>query len=300
MNCLLYLYHDDKLRTEYSPNQYKKIISKRNDIIWALCRTYFEHVFKYDKTNRKTITITEPVSSSTKNKTSKFSEKKLMHQITLVLFCGNSQQMSDEYLDIQDLHHYTHYMKHKESLSYEVLNDRLRSLSETYESSGLTRASVVVLDLDDTLIDDSIRSRSRQLIDQLNEFKRIFNYVVLWSHGTSEHVRDSLRTVKIPENFFDVTITRPTLQSCGSNKGIGIVMAELYTRYQVRELTFSCIVDDLPSNFTDDYMLYVNVPGKSKVEDLTQFYTWALKEITKIKDYCESHDGNSYISTLNW
>ncbi|KAG6558422.1 Bracovirus particle protein 38K-1 [Microplitis demolitor] len=300
MNCLIYLYHDDTLRSKYETSQYKNIISARNDTIWRLCRTYFEHVFKYDRTSKKAITIMEPISSSNNKMPSQFTELKLMHQITLILFCGNCKQMSDDYLEEQDLHHYTHYIKYKDGESFEILNDRLKNLSSTYESYGLTRASVIVLDLDDTLIDDSINPRSRRLINQLNQFKRIFNFVVLWSHGTTNHVRDSLNALKISKKFFDLIITRPTLQVCGSNKGIGVVLGELYRQFQVREITFSCIVDDLKSNFTDDYMLFVHVPKKSDTEDLSDFYDWILKEIPQIKNYCETNDGGVSVRKLSW
>ena len=146
----------------------------------------------------------------------------------------------------------------------------------------LNNDSLIVFDLDDTLIDEQYNLLSPKMTKILEITKNIFDYVLLWSHGDACHVRHSLVTNKLHINTFDMIITRGTLQKDWYNKGLGYVLKEANRTLKIGSLSFSVLADDLLSNWIGDYDCFVLIPKKTTGDKLAQFY---LDKLTELKSY---------------
>jgi len=141
-----------------------------------------------------------------------------------------------------------------------------------------TAESVIVFDLDDTLIDESNKPLIPNIKSFINNVSKLFTYVVLWSHGTCEHVHRNLKKHDL-EKVFNLVISR-TYEEQTANKSFAFVFRELNKRYRVTSVTITALVDDLPANYTQDYDYYIQVPTKKKL--VQPFYKYAWK---KLNDY---------------
>ncbi|KAG8148348.1 uncharacterized protein [Chelonus insularis] len=281
MNCIVNFYEDQVLQNEYSTDEYNRLLFKRDSDIKSLCGLFFEsiHYFYHYQAKKKSNNNSCKINRSM----TKLDSMRFMHQITLILYCGNCKEMVTDYYNVRKLNHFTHYLRYTDGENLNNLKKVFENLRSSYEINGLNRGSLIVFDLDNTLIDDSLRPLSKNLEFQLSVFRKLFDYVVLWSHGTSTHVSNALNSLKLPYRFFHVIITRADWQSCGGNKGLGFVLSILYNKYKVREITFSCIVDDTKANFTNDYMVFIHIPSNHPHNDLTKFYQLILERLRNIK-----------------
>ncbi len=141
--------------------------------------------------------------------------------------------------------------------------------------SSQREASVIVFDLDDTLIDGNNRALLIDLQHFVTFMKRMFTFVVMWSHGTCEHVHKNLKKHNI-ESCFDMVIAR-TYDEDTKNKGLGYVFRALNKQFRVTSLTYTALVDDLPTNYTNDYDFYLQVPTRAK--DVPKFYKYAIPRL---------------------
>jgi len=118
--------------------------------------------------------------------------------------------------------------------------------------------SVIVWDLDDTLVDYNLDNISSTHI--LEYMRKLFDFQVLWSHGLQHHVKVGLE-INNWDDQFDLVLTRSSSNQCTSpNKGLGKVLRELNRKHNVKQLYFSVLVDDTESNFVNDYDYFVHIP----------------------------------------
>lgn len=157
-----------------------------------------------------------------------------------------------------------------------------------------TGASVVVFDLDNTIIDDDDNLLDPDYLLVLKMFKARFHFMVLWSHGSSSHVAEILEK-RFPEinGIFDLRISRSNaiLDSNLINhrpKGIGYVFQTLNRMFGVTKLSYTCLVDDLSDNCQDDYRFFIQVPTVKPANGYFKFFREKLDLLVKLLD------GNSF------
>lgn len=129
--------------------------------------------------------------------------------------------------------------------------------------------SLCVYDLDETIISKDLQLLTSRYRDILYRSKQLFNYIVLWSHGISDHVYSSLQRNHIDPCIFDLIVSRPNYTQCENtatnaivkrNKGLGFVLRYLNYKYDVCAIKLSVLLDDRSCNFIYDYDLFVKVP----------------------------------------
>ena len=136
--------------------------------------------------------------------------------------------------------------------------------------------TVIVFDLDDTLIDDKNQPLVSNLAEFIDHTRTIFDYVVLWSHGTCEHVHSNLKMYKLQKSF-DLVISRNYNENT-KNKSIGLVFKELHKKFNISQISMCALVDDLKDNFNEDYDYYLQVP-RSNAKTVEKYYKFAFEKL---------------------
>nr|WOZ57636.1 38K protein [Menippe mercenaria nudivirus] len=133
-----------------------------------------------------------------------------------------------------------------------------------HPKKAFDKASVVVFDLDDTLIDCDYDI----IIDDLNRFllqcQRLFDLVVLWSHGCPKHVNHAFSTSMAEYRLYFTDVFAKTSSFVTNNKGCGKLLAMLNRKYGVQCLKETMLVDDQLCNYNNDYDLFMHAPSTSK------------------------------------
>ncbi|UBZ25546.1 38K protein [Crangon crangon nudivirus] len=152
--------------------------------------------------------------------------------------------------------------------------------------------SVIVYDLDDTIINrdgDYITSNIKELI---NHSRRYFDYIFLWSHGCSRHVENAKQTCINGIGFdFDYIISKRTMDTI-SNKGFGKVFRILNEQYGVATIAYSALVDDLASNYVGDYDCFLHISDsetKNRDRELAVNFNLMEKYVTKLRNESKKH-----------
>lgn len=103
--------------------------------------------------------------------------------------------------------------------------------------------SIIVFDLDDTLIggDNEPLSGSHELLRQA---RRLYDYVVLWSHGSALHVDEHIQ-------HFDKTIFDLILRNDGA--AVNKNLLYLYNYFRNCRFVRATLIDDSVSNWTPEY-----------------------------------------------
>lgn len=118
-------------------------------------------------------------------------------------------------------------------------------------------ASVLVFDLDDTIIDVNGKLFANDLYPAIQSLRSIYTYIGLWSHGTTNHVFKYIKKIYDTQNVkFDFIISRGDY---ARNKSVAHVLNVLNEQFNVSRLNLSCLVDDKKSNFTEDYTVFVHL-----------------------------------------
>lgn len=129
------------------------------------------------------------------------------------------------------------------------------------------KKNVIVFDFDETLVYEQTRLAYNNLFDDLHKYRQLFDYIVLWTHGTTDYINEALATINpqyTDENNkqrsfkFDFIISRKSTDiDVFYNKGLGYVLNELNRRYSLTSINYAVLVDDKKSNFKNDYDLFV-------------------------------------------
>lgn len=153
--------------------------------------------------------------------------------------------------------------------------------------STVTDDTVVVVDLDNTLIDDG----GNLIIADINTFfsklSSYFNRRVLWSHGAESHVKTYVKKYEL-QKYFDIIIYRcddETLTEKGiylscQNKGFGKVMNILNNRYNTIQVKYTCLIDDIKENNAGDYTFAIIVPRLTTWCEYEKFYNCSINKLS--------------------
>lgn len=116
-------------------------------------------------------------------------------------------------------------------------------------------ANVIVFDLDDTIItaDDELLENS---INVLKYARQRFDLVILWSHGSDDHVKRIVKKFNL-SCFFDKILCNPDCGSISYKKNLLF----LYTFFPEYSFNKCVLVDDLLTNYTPEYD-YIIVPNR--------------------------------------
>lgn len=172
--------------------------------------------------------------------------------------------------------HFYRYLSYKSSFpsDSQILNDLSRiyaSFRTSLYPTSTTRNSIIVFDMDDTLIDSSTKPFYKNIFVDLQKYREYFQYIVLWTHGTTPYLSEIQLEFK-----FDLYMSRIGEES--ENKGLGAVLRELNRSHNVSKLDFCVLVDDGAFNYEKDYDLFVHVNTKP----ISGTYAQTLGEIV----YC--------------
>lgn len=193
---------------------------------------------------------------------------------------------------------FTKYMNYpKVDNTNKIFGDIVAVSNLFYKNIQNTEKSVIVFDLDETLVYNQKTLAYPEIFSDLQKYRQIFDYIVLWSHGTTDYVNESLAAINphydndVPFKF-DLMITRKHADiDVFYNKGLGYVLHELNTKFNVTSLKYAVLVDDKAFNFVNDYDLFVHL---SKQPIQNRLYA---KLLPTIQSMCNSKDNTSNIVT---
>lgn len=178
------------------------------------------------------------------------------------------------------MRHHVKYINGTRESVKSVVENALASKANFFRGKQEKAVSVAVFDLDETIIDRSDTLVSNTIVDFYKGIRKDFHYVILWSHGNKRHVDRVSSTLDSEFGItFDCIIHRGCVEDVvdkqndvNINKGAGKVLQILNKKFKVTSLYMSVLIDDLPSNFTNDYLFYIKIPTRCdntrKVDDL--------------------------------
>lgn len=132
---------------------------------------------------------------------------------------------------------------------YEITHALLGAIDWSMGYTLTKNASIIVFDLDNTLIDDE-NNKVIGADKVLNIARRKYDLVVLWSHGSSLHVDENVR--KFTNIRFDLKL------NCDTEKNLSPKnLLYLYNFFPTYYFTKSALVDDSLFNFCPEYNLMI-------------------------------------------
>lgn len=139
--------------------------------------------------------------------------------------------------------------------------------------------SVAVFDYDDTIVDANQNFFYDKICEDIQEYRTCFDYLILWTHGSTDYIKEELKKKKALNNLFDVVIAKQREFEYGENKGKGAILKILNKSFHVAQISYSLLVDDKDENFMQDYTFFIK---PTKVP--RHFYRAKLKDIEKLID----------------
>lgn len=169
------------------------------------------------------------------------------------------------------------------SMDYDYdINDLLLDSSRLYTKffcniKEKSPVNVAVFDFDDTLVTPDLKTFYKTIWCDLEYYRDIFHYVVLWTHGTEDYISKYLNDMhQITGVFkFDLIIARKRTVDFTENKGLSVVLKYLNREFGIERINFACLLDDKVSNFVGDYDVFV------EAKNITSGYY--LKKLEKLK-----------------
>lgn len=153
---------------------------------------------------------------------------------------------------------------------YEKMSDvyasfliELNAIVSVYSPRDMAGVTVAVFDLDDTIISPELVLFYDSILLDLSRFREIFDYLVLWTHGTEDYLAQRMRKIDFK---FDILMSRRRDIDIApdNNKGVGAVLRELNKEFGVQSIKYALLVDDKIQNYNNDYecmLLIDNVPN---------------------------------------
>lgn len=152
---------------------------------------------------------------------------------------------------------------------YELILHRITQDVNTFFKHTNDKAkTIVVLDLDETLIDENYLAICD--LDLIFEtLRKYYDYLFLWTHGVRSHLKKALELNPTIMKV-DGTFCRQDFIDSHYPKGIGAILNYFNNKYGVTRFTKTCLVDDSQDNYQQDFTLFVKIPFK-KIKNLTQY-----------------------------
>ncbi|MCJ7482839.1 MAG: DUF705 domain-containing protein [Thermodesulfovibrionales bacterium] len=147
--------------------------------------------------------------------------------------------------------------------------------------------NVAVFDFDLTIVDDDVKLLYASIWHDIDAYRSIFPYLVLWTHGRDDYIYESMADLaaECQVKFHTVLARNRTATLTTENKGLGAVLKKLNQRYGVSKINFSMLVDDTSSNYTQDYDLFFHI--KHPMPD--GFYAKVMPKISNLADVFEKY-----------
>lgn len=167
------------------------------------------------------------------------------------------------------------------------------------------RKSVLVFDLDDTIVDKDGTLVFHNVAKVIRSLRDVFDYVILWSHGSYGHVNNAL-LLTLRDVEFDTIIAmtendKDQDDDYSRNKGVGKMFRIMNNEHGVGELKYSALVDDQAGNFIGDYDMFLHIPN---LEDNSTREAQVVAMFAKLKSFIHAglkttHQNNSFSHMLH-
>jgi hypothetical protein len=194
---------------------------------------------------------------------------------SVLLAVGSEYLNFQKNIEAQNSFYVTYY--------YEKMPSQQQFLMDLYKVTSVysplpnpIARSVAVFDLDDTIISPELELFYDNILIDLELFREIFDYIVLWTHGTANYLQSRMRSIDFK---FDLLMARkddidlpPAL-----NKGLAAVLRELNNKYNVQCIKYSLLVDDKLSNYNQDYDCMLHIDSQPR----DGFYRSAYSAVRK-------------------
>lgn len=172
-------------------------------------------------------------------------------------------------------------VEYEECLIKEIIESLVMLKHSFYNKTVQIRdKTVIVIDLDDTLIDKTNKFLLTDPNKFFKELYRRFDYVVMWSHGNEEHVFFNLYTHNIHEKFDEILYL--TADESARPKGFGRILRLLNEKYNVICTKYTFIIDNDTRNHLTDYKYIIKPPLYSDERfNYDEFYNSCLSKISR-------------------
>jgi len=259
-HCVLYFDEDVTHKTN------EEIYTINVGTIVNYLRNYYNHVYMIDDTQ---------ANDKSKN-------------YSMLIYFGKNEKRFREQRDQNLCVHYLHKQykldqkKITESQLNDLANECITFFRQFYSNVRINnRQTVAVFDFDDTLVNEQTQPFYKSLWKDLKLYRDHFDYVILWTHGSENYMADFLRKEeKNINNIFNLIITRKATEHEGKNKGLGAILRKLNINFGVKSISFAILVDNLDTNFINDYDLFWHVdPNKI----INNYYCNNLKKVLERK-----------------
>jgi hypothetical protein len=199
-------------------------------------------------------------------------------QFGVLLAIIDDDDDDDEYRQEVKRNQFTSYIRVGCDVSVKYIIDKIAECAKPYSGLDQTASNVIVFDFDDTLVSPDLQLFYQSLPADLELYRNLFDYVVLWTHGTQDYIYDSLNMKKFK---FDLVMSR--FRNCSDtsvNKGLAAVLRQLNTKCGVNRLNFCVLVDDKPSNQIGEYDVFVEINN----EPCESFYKKLLHNLSDARE----------------
>lgn len=176
---------------------------------------------------------------------------------------GDASEAEDFKQELKSTSHFSFDFNLNIDEDGKISNDQMEMIfSQTRRFKTSLSASVLVFDLDDTIIDEDGTVFSDDLYPAINRLRSLFDFIGIWSHGTTNHVFKYVEKIHEKYNVsFDFVITR---EDEVKNKPMGRVLEILNRKFGIGKIKLSCLVDDKKSSYEDDYSVFIHLTRKPK------------------------------------
>lgn len=251
-----------------SADDFKKLV--------VMCNSYFTHVYismnVYFRDNCLD-TITTDDDTLVIRKAS-YNQNNDSNGLYFIEFLNNNVKSYSMKINITDkwdakldetnnIHVNYYHLDLTKKIDFDLVNNEILFNLLTFfdKSCSQTHKSVAIVDLDDTLIDKDGEIIIQNLNQYLHILRTMFDYVILWSHGSIGHVNHVFNKNLAPfkKSFSDV-IARTSSFFC-MNKGIGTVLRHLNQKFSICSLSHTLLIDDQSKNYKYDYDYFIHAPN---------------------------------------
>ena len=277
-----------------STASYERLLIENIPITQTINRTDLDVYFNLFKRNFfKLLSFYDVNAIDIKNSTV---PKKYVKTLNILLFFGDVKdeelkKMFDNEVLKNQFMKYMLINYNTDSLEYarQILDNYLHK-TELYQLSPLNNrgANVCVFDLDLTIITRNGALYYPTILHDINLFTKYFDYMILWSNGDTQYVDKFIRKYNLG-SIFHIAITRNVSDQQQHNKGLAYILNYLYDNKNITKLNFTCLVDDLTSNFSYDYDVLI----RTTINEDTNFNNYYKKVLPKLLQLKNMYDNNN-------
>jgi hypothetical protein len=153
------------------------------------------------------------------------------------------------------------YMMCPYSTHMDQIKAKIKENADNYFRNNFQFPSnVIVFDMDETLITCDLNLFYRDIFKDLQLYRSVFEFIILWTHGTEDYLHETWSKFDTEEFTFDMFMSRRvSIDRTDFNKGLGAVLKQLNVKFGIQKLGFTTLVDDKESNFESDYDVFVHI-----------------------------------------